>query len=316
MNAAQPVIVSVPGLERVEPQLRDLMRLAAGARALPSWSRTIRARQSGQFLSTLRGRGMEYDESRPYQPGDDIRQLDWRVTARTGKPHTKLFREERERPVFMCVDYRRPMFFATRGVFKAVQAARLAAVLAWRAQQNGDRVGGFVFADAMHHELPPRRSRTAALEWVKLLADSAPACRRETAMPAGDAPLAAAITRLQRVAKPGSLVFLISDFRGFDDSAAAGLARLAQHTDTVLLAVHDALEAEFPELDGPAAIADGHRTVRLAGISAAQRDDYALQFIRRFDALRQICRAQRLLFSVIDTQADPVAGLVRLLGGR
>ncbi len=318
-QAAQVASVLVPGLERVEPQLRELMRLAAGARALPSWSRTIRASQSGQFLSALRGRGMEYDESRPYQPGDDIRQLDWRVTARTGKPHTKLFREERERPVFLCVDYRRPMFFATRGVFKAVQAARLAAVLAWRAQQNGDRVGGFVFADAMHHELPPRRSRTAALQWVKLLADTAPACRQAIAIgatAAAEAPLANAITRLQRVAKPGSLVFLISDFRAFDDTAAAGLARLAQHTDTVLIAVHDALEAEFPDLDGPAAIADGRRTLRLADISTAQRADYAQQFAARVDTLRQIARTQRLLFTVTDTTADPVATLVRLLGGR
>ena len=82
----------MPDIERVEPQLRELMSLAAYAAALPSWSRSIRATQSGQYLSTLRGRGMEYDESRPYQPGDDVRLLDWRVTARTGKPHTKLFR--------------------------------------------------------------------------------------------------------------------------------------------------------------------------------------------------------------------------------
>jgi len=316
MSAAQPVIVPVPGLERVEPQLRELMSLAAGARALPSWSRSIRARQSGQFLSTLRGRGMEYDESRPYQPGDDIRQLDWRVTARTGKPHTKLFREERERPVFLCVDYRRPMFFATRGVFKAVQAARLAALLAWRAQQNGDRVGGFVFADAEHHELPPRRSRTAALQWVKLLAASAPACRGATIGGGDLAPLTAALTRLQRVAKPGSLVFLISDFRGYDDSAAAALARLAQHTDTILLAVHDVLEAEFPGLDGPALVADGRRSLQLAGITASQRADYAAQFERRSAALRDLARAQRLLFSVVTTDADPLAALMRLFGAR
>jgi uncharacterized protein (DUF58 family) len=171
---AMSSLAPAPSLDRVEPQLRELMSLAGGARALPSWSRSIRAPQSGQYLSTLRGRGMEYDESRPYQPGDDIRQLDWRVTARTGKPHTKLFREERERPVFICVDYRRAMFFATKGVFKAVQAARLAALLAWRAQQQGDRVGGLVFADAIHHELPPRRNRTATLQWLKLLADTAP----------------------------------------------------------------------------------------------------------------------------------------------
>ncbi|MEQ8659878.1 MAG: DUF58 domain-containing protein, partial [Gammaproteobacteria bacterium] len=100
-----------------------MVALAGQARALPGFARPLRARHSGQYLSRLRGRGMEYDESRPYQPGDDIRQIDWRVTARTGRPHTKLFREERERPVFLCVDYRHGMFFATQGVFKSVQAA-------------------------------------------------------------------------------------------------------------------------------------------------------------------------------------------------
>ena len=88
---------------------------------------------------------MEFDESRLYQPGDDIRNMDWRVTARTGKPHTKLFREERERPVFVWVDYRAPMFFATQGVFKSVFVARMAALIAWNAVQQGDRIGGLIF---------------------------------------------------------------------------------------------------------------------------------------------------------------------------
>lgn len=303
------------GLERVEPQLRELMGLASRAAALPSWSRAIRARQAGNFLSPLRGRGMEYDESRPYQPGDDIRQLDWRVTARTGRPHTKLFREERERPVFLCVDYRRSMFFATRGVFKAVQAARAASILAWRAQQNGDRVGGLVFADAEHHELPPRRGKAAAIQWVKLLASEAPKYRRAAAEPAGGRALADALTRLRRLARPGSLIFVASDFRAFDDDCRQELTRLARHTEVGLVAVHDPLEAEFPELDQAAAISDDTRTLRLAGVGGARRAAYAAAFAARMDAVRQLCRDERMLYTLLDTTADPVPALVRLLGG-
>lgn len=301
------------GLERVEPQLRDLSSLAAAAAALPTWSRAMRARHSGQYLSRVRGRGMEYDESRPYQPGDDIRQLDWRVTARTGKPHTKMFREERERPVFLGVDYGRDMFFGTRGVFKAVQAARLASLLAWRAQYNGDRVGGLVFAGAEHHELPPRRGQTAVMRWLKLLADEAPACRRAAAGDGADNPLSDAVARLRRIAKPGSLIFLISDFASYNEALASELAQLAAHTDLALLHVYDPLEARFPEQINSGTLRDSKATLRLSDVGTNRRERYAAAFTARTDAIRQLAGEQRLLFQSVSTDADAVGALVRLL---
>ena len=306
----------IAGLERVEPQLRELQALAGPATALPHWTRSIRARASGPFLSRLRGRGMEYDESRPYLPGDDIRQLDWRVTARTGQPHTKLFREELERPVLLCVDYRRAMFFATRGVFKAVQAARVASLLAWRAQQNGDRVGVLLFADQMHHELPPRRGQTGTMQLLKLLVTQAPLQRAATPTEATSAtPLADALKRAARVAKPGTLVFVISDFRGLDEAASVALAQLSLHADVGLVAIHDPLEALFPEFDGVAGLVDGRRSLRLAGVSTAERDSYAAQFSTRLAALRQLCRERRMLFTSMETTADPTTSLIKLFGG-
>ena len=131
--------------ERIQIQFNNLIRLSAGARQVNLDHSTIKSKQSGGYLSSTKGRGMEFDEARLYQPGDDIRSIDWRVTARTGKPYTKLFREERERPVFLSVDLRPSMFFATRGVFKSVQAARLASLLAWSALRQGDRIGGQIF---------------------------------------------------------------------------------------------------------------------------------------------------------------------------
>ncbi len=313
-SARDAAPVAAGAAERVRPQLADLTALSRRAAGLPGWQDRSRARQSGVYHAAMKGRGMEYAESRPYQPGDDVRALDWRLTARSGRPHTKLFREERERPVLLCVDFRAPMFFATRGVFKVVQAARAAALLAWRAQQNGDRLGGLLFADDEHHELPPRRGRAATLRWLKLLTDSAP--RLRTAPPvATPAPLAAAFTRLARVAKPGTLIFVISDFRGFDDDARAALARLGQHADLGLILVHDPLEAAFPALDEAATIASGARRLRLAGVSAGQRERYAAQFDARVAAVRGLCREQGLLFASLDTGADPVAALMRMFGG-
>ncbi len=126
-------------------------------RARPSQLTAPRVRvvTSGGHLSPYKGRGVEFDESRPYQPGDDLRTIDWRVTARTGKPHTKVFREERNRPVFVWLDLRRPMLFATRGEFKGVRAAEMAALIAWSAVAHGDRLGGLVFSESEHHELRP-----------------------------------------------------------------------------------------------------------------------------------------------------------------
>lgn len=302
---------SAATLAKVEPQLRELSGLARAAATLPSWARLLRARHSGQYLSRVRGRGMEYDESRPYQPGDDIRQLDWRVTARTGRAHTKLFREERERPLFIGVDYSRSMFFATRGVFKAVQAARLAALLAWRAQQNGDRVGGLVFSPAAHHELPPRRGTGAVMRWLKLLADEAPGCR--LAPPAAATALGPALVRLQRIAKPGSLIFLVSDFSAFDDESAAALARLAQHTDLALLQVYDPFEAAFPTSVSGGPVSDDRDTLHLHDVSDAQRESYAAGFEQQQARVRQLCREQRLGFAAVATDDDPVGALIRQL---
>ncbi|NKB46587.1 MAG: DUF58 domain-containing protein, partial [Legionellales bacterium] len=116
----------------------------------------VRSQLLGGHLSSLRGRGMEFDEVRAYQAGDDIRTMDWRVTARTNKPHIKLYHEERERPVLLLVDFRPAMFFGTRVTFKSVIAAKVAALLGWAAIANGDRLGGVVFSGKDHVELRPR----------------------------------------------------------------------------------------------------------------------------------------------------------------
>jgi uncharacterized protein (DUF58 family) len=166
MTAASPKIhIPADDIVRVNPATLIGLHRAAGS--LPLKSSKIQARFSGNYLATFKGRGMEFDEVRPYQPGDDIRTMDWKVTARTGKPHTKLFREERERPVLLWVDYRKPMFFGTRGSFKSVVAAKTAALLAWSAIQHGDRLGGLIFSEKVHQEIRPHRGKAATLHFIR-----------------------------------------------------------------------------------------------------------------------------------------------------
>jgi len=224
--------------ELVSVNLKMLINLAKPAATLNLFRSRISAQQSGGYVSRAKGRGMEFDEVRPYQPGDDIRSIDWRVTARTGKAHTKLFREERERPVFISVDYRASMQFATRGVFKSVQAAKLAGLLAWVAQRHSDRIGGQIFTDHFCKELKPQNGKRAVLHFFNALIQQ----------PAEQAALdfEGIMRRLSQHVKPGSLVYIISDFRGLNKAAEHYLAKLARHCEVVMILVYDPLESHLP----------------------------------------------------------------------
>ncbi len=128
--------------------------------------------RAGGYLSGFKGRGMDFEEVRAYQPGDDVRLIDWRVTARTGKPFTKIFHEERERPVFIVVDLSATMFFGTKTAFKSVIAAKVAALIAWAAVKNGDRVGGIFYGGENCHELRPKSRNRGVLPFLKLLCEA------------------------------------------------------------------------------------------------------------------------------------------------
>jgi len=224
--------------ELVSVNLDMLIKLAKPAASLKLFRSRVRAPQSGGYLSRTKGRGMEFDEVRMYQPGDDIRSIDWRVTARTGKTHTKLFREERERPVFISVDYRASMQFATRGVFKSVQAAKLAGLLAWVAERHGDRIGGQIFTDTACRELKPQNGKQAVLHFFNALV--------KTETKQSPINLEQIIGRLSHHVKPGSLVYIISDFRGINHTIENYLAKLARHCDVIMILVYDPLESHLP----------------------------------------------------------------------
>ena len=169
-QASMPADTPNPDDGVVRVSLSSLIALHHDAESLVLQPGRIRSPVSGGYRSPFKGRGMEFDEVRPYMQGDDVRILDWRVTARTGRPHTKLFREERERAVLLWVDLRHTMFFATQGAFKAVRAAQAAALLGWRAVSQGDRLGALLFSEATHIELRPKRGKAALLHVLSQIA--------------------------------------------------------------------------------------------------------------------------------------------------
>ncbi len=206
---------------------------------------SVRSLLSGRKRSRLRGRGLDFDELRQYRPGDDIRTMDWRVTNRTGKPHVRVYTEERDRPVIVVVDQRLPMFFGSERKMKSVVAAEVAAVTAWRVLAVGDRIGAILFNDSKILEAKPTRNERKVMGWLGDLTSmnnelSVAPGRRSN--PQG---LAQALQMLERSIGHDYLVVLISDFYGWDDGTIKTIRRISQHNDIICSLVFDPLERDI-----------------------------------------------------------------------
>ncbi|HMM91805.1 DUF58 domain-containing protein [Bradyrhizobium sp.] len=201
---------------------------------------------SGRFASRMRGRGLNFEEIRDYRPGDDIRSIDWKVTARLREPHVRVFNEERDRQALLVVDQRLSMFFGSRRAMKSVAAAEAAAIGAWRVLGVGDRVGAIVFGDGELAEFRPRRSRATVLQILMAVATHNRALGVGTGIAAAPGMLNKALQQAQRHALHDAAVIIVSDFDGADDETRKMVGAIARHNDVVALLVHDPLQSELP----------------------------------------------------------------------
>ena len=303
---ASPVSVSQAGL----------IRLNGPARAIALNVLRVNSLQTGAYVSHFRGRGMEFDESRPYQPGDDPRSIDWRVTARSATAYTKLFREERERPVLIVVDLRANMHFATRGCYKSVNASRAAALLSWAAHHRGDRLGGLIFGDTVHRELKPRLGRRAALRFVHQLADHPDwNTHVRDVNDDGETQLTKAMAALRRVTRPGSLVVILSDFIGFSRAAQAYLSSVARHNEVLAVQINDPFERNLPPPGRYRLVADDNE-LAIDTYAKAARRDYEQAYTQRSDEFEAFCLRYGIHVMPMSTQDDPVTALQTALGKR
>ena len=272
-----------------------------------------RAQRGGGHLSRFRGRGIDFDEVRVYQPGDDIRSMDWRVTARTGRPHTKVFREERERPVLFAVDLGASMQFGTRVAFKSVTAAKAAAFWAWCAARHGDRVGGVLLREHDSVDCKPRVGPAGVLRLLHALA--------EPVIPSTATPTQGVEQMLQRlrlVAHPGSLIVWISDFQGLHAGHAAALSELRQHSELVAVQIYDMLEAQLPP-PGRYSVSDGHQSLVFDTADPALRNTYQQHFTQHTHALKSLLSELSIHLLRIATHEDPYVVLsheLRVMYGR
>ena len=269
--------------------LATLLRLRFAAQDLRLFvKRPVKSLLNGAERTRFRGRGMDFEEVRLYQAGDDIRSIDWRVTARTQVPYTKLYREERERPVFILVDQRSPMFFGSQRCFKSVLAAHIGANLAWAALNNSDRVGGLIFGDHAQRDIKPRRSKHAVLELLHQIQEFNQQLRSPVTPPEQKS-LTSLLTDTRRIAKPGCALFIISDFQDYNQQCEQNLFELARHTDITLIHVFDPLEKQLSS-NTRLTVSDGQTRLQLPTNESAFQRAYQTDYSTRLDYLVNSCK--------------------------
>lgn len=241
----------------VYSSLDDLMRLQFKARGftfLPH--QPIHSVLTGRHGSRIRGRGFDFEEIRAYQQGDDVRSIDWRVTARTGEAHVRVFTEERDHPVLLVVDQRLSMFYGTRVNMKSVVAAEATALAAWRVVEQGDRVGALVFDDVEVVEIKPQRGRNNVVRVLEAVIEKNHALRAASSVPTAPGMLNAALERAAKAVTHDQLVCVISDFDGADARTRRLLLKMSRHNDVLGVLVHDPSALRLAE-SGRFVLSDG-----------------------------------------------------------
>lgn len=281
--------------------------LALRFRPLPSKRlRTTRitGAQAGLRLSKQKGRGVDFAEVRQYQPGDDIRSIDWRVTARKNQPHTKIFREERERPALIFVDQSQHMFFGSCQRLKSVAAAELAARIAWQITNSGDRVGGMILDNHGHSIFRPFRTVKATGRLLQHVAQSNQALNRQTPESANatlrQEHLSMALNALIKLRQQRNRIFIISDIAGPLTLWRDMLHRLARNHQVQVIQVTDPLDVQLPPT-GVYNIRQNDTEISFFSGDDKIRNRYQDQFRQREAIITEICRHPALSLIQVST---------------
>lgn len=299
-------------------QLIALQKISTGFELTAQ--RKILSSMSGGHQSSFRGRGMDFDEVRAYQPGDEVKSIDWRVTARTNEVHTKVFKEEKERPIFIIADQSSSLAFGSQTAFKSVTVAYTAALLAWASYRSGDRVGGIIFSDHCHKEIKPKEGKKSILRYLQILAEYNQQLVKNNIQHTNDNAARAftlddALASLHRVIRPGSLIFILSDFIGFNQQTINNIRLLNRHNDLISFHVSDPLERTAPR-KGAYPVSDGSHYGTWKVQSASQRQAYQGLFLRHHQDIKATLLKQGIPLIDISTEDNPVTILNQALAMR
>lgn len=258
---------------------------------------------AGKYHTAFKGRGMAFSEVRDYRIGDDVRDIDWNVTARTRSPHIKLYEEERELTMMLLVDVSASGLFGTKQMFKRALATEISAVLAFSAAQNNDKVGCILFSDRIEKYIPPKKGRQHVLRIISDLVDFEPVGKGTD--------VAAALKFFADVQKKRATSFLISDLQSADFEQPLQIA--ASRHDLIALRIYDQREAEMPNV-GVVEFADAETGERVwvNSSSAAVRKSYKADWDNRSSAVESVLRRSKIDSVAIATGEDYVVSMMRL----
>ena len=305
IEAAKP-----PG---VYANLDDLIRIQFKARDFSFLPRQpVTSILSGRYASRLRGRGLNFEELRRYMPGDDIRTMDWKVTARTRSPHVRVYTEEKDRSVVLIVDQRINMFFGTRDKLKSVTAAEAAALGVWRALDVGDRAGAVVFNDTELVDVRPQRSQNTAMSILGTIVKMNHALHADTTVEPNPAMLNQALEAALQLITHDTLVVMISDFFGVDEQTERLTAQMAEHNDVLALLVHDPIRLK-PAVQN-LTVSDGSRQMEIDFADKRVREKVSGDYEDEQMHITQFLRKLAAPLLMISNEGDVVDQVRRLLG--
>lgn len=286
----------------VYTSLRDLINLRYRLGPELSSGKTSTNLQPGQKASKIRGSGLDFAEVRVYQPGDDVRSIDWKVSARKQKVHTKLFHEEKERPVLVFVDQTQSMFFGSGVRLKSIAAAELGALEIWRAVENGERIGGAIATNEEVILAKPRHGTTAATKMLFHIAEANRSLTRETFKRIS---ASEAVANLLNISKQRFKIVIISDFQGFPNDWEEIVKRLARKNSLDLVHIFDPIEETLPP-PGRYAISDGKENAIFSSGDPDLSDEYEKAFNQKKSRLSQLAKLNSITYRNISTDTQSI----------
>ena len=300
-----------PENESLYTQLNALVeaRFHVKHRSLGSQQKVMQ-QMSGGHHSIRKGSGMTFSEVRQYQAGDDIRHIDWRVTARTQKAHTKVFTEEHEKPVILVAEQTPALFFGSQVQLKTAQVLNVAALLGWCTLQQNDLVGGLVFNGQQQAWIAPKRQQQTLLSWF----NKALTLQKTLQQPGKANPLywQQACQQLLKVVKPGSKIFLIGDFLNLSDVVQNQLKTLRKHSEITAIHIYDPLEKTLPKL-GWLSLTTSWASDHLLPINSLKeetRQRYQAQYQQAWEQAQQTFRNMKVPLIELSTTDSAIHTLI------
>ncbi len=304
---------------RVAVSVSDLMatKSGLGAFSLPP-SRRIASRLSGGHASAFKGRGLDFEEFRQYQPGDDVRAMDWLVTMKTDQPHVRVFQEEKDRSVVFCIDQSRQMFFSTVDTMKSVVAAQVMAACSWQVLRQGDRVGALVFDDHSANWFPAKRAQSQLLHVFRALeqrGNNLLEKRSSGRTTETHHPLNHALHRMSLQNTKGALIVLISDFSNFNSHSIRRVTQLKKHNELMCVAVQDPMEQELV-VDEPLCLSDGEYQVAVDPSFNTKLNRYNSGVQKHQQMVKARLQSMGVPYLELDTSGEHLSQLRNQLIGR